>query len=155
MTAEEAYARAEAAAADARVKALAPCVIDTLNIWARFIYGPLLEDRVRRLVDLSQRDARLHRGDAPRTRFARRETHAALLRAVPQPRQPGDARRRALALGGAERVEPPGLRVGWARADITPPKPVPPEMRSSAKSGSAAIAFWLAMTASCQRPTRA
>jgi predicted unusual protein kinase regulating ubiquinone biosynthesis (AarF/ABC1/UbiB family) len=26
-------------------------LIDTLNIWARFIYGPLLEDRVRSLAD--------------------------------------------------------------------------------------------------------
>ena len=26
-------------------------VIDALNIWARFIYGPLLEDRVRSLAD--------------------------------------------------------------------------------------------------------
>ena len=26
-------------------------VIDTLNIWARFIYGPLLDDRVRTVAD--------------------------------------------------------------------------------------------------------
>jgi hypothetical protein len=26
-------------------------LIDTLNIWARFIYGPLLDDRVRTLAD--------------------------------------------------------------------------------------------------------
>ena len=26
-------------------------LIDTLNIWARFIYGPLLDDRVRSLAD--------------------------------------------------------------------------------------------------------
>jgi hypothetical protein len=26
-------------------------LIDILNIWARFIYGPLLEDRVRNLAD--------------------------------------------------------------------------------------------------------
>jgi predicted unusual protein kinase regulating ubiquinone biosynthesis (AarF/ABC1/UbiB family) len=26
-------------------------IIDTLNIWARFIYGPLLEDRVRSIAD--------------------------------------------------------------------------------------------------------
>ena len=26
-------------------------IIDTLNIWARFIYGPLLEDRVRTIAD--------------------------------------------------------------------------------------------------------
>ena len=26
-------------------------LIDTLNIWARFIYGPLLEDRVRSVAD--------------------------------------------------------------------------------------------------------
>jgi predicted unusual protein kinase regulating ubiquinone biosynthesis (AarF/ABC1/UbiB family) len=26
-------------------------LIDTLNIWARFIYGPLLEDRVRTIAD--------------------------------------------------------------------------------------------------------
>ncbi|HRK24456.1 MAG TPA: AarF/UbiB family protein [Beijerinckiaceae bacterium] len=32
-------------------KALNPALIDTLNIWARFIYGPLLEDRVRSIAD--------------------------------------------------------------------------------------------------------
>jgi hypothetical protein len=26
-------------------------LIDTLNIWARFIYGPLLDDRVRTIAD--------------------------------------------------------------------------------------------------------
>jgi len=30
---------------------LTPELIDTLNIWARFIYGPLLEDRVRTIAD--------------------------------------------------------------------------------------------------------
>jgi predicted unusual protein kinase regulating ubiquinone biosynthesis (AarF/ABC1/UbiB family) len=30
---------------------LSPEVIDALNIWARFIYGPLLDDRVRSLAD--------------------------------------------------------------------------------------------------------
>jgi predicted unusual protein kinase regulating ubiquinone biosynthesis (AarF/ABC1/UbiB family) len=32
-------------------RALTRDLIDTLNIWARFIYGPLLEDRVRTLAD--------------------------------------------------------------------------------------------------------
>ena len=32
-------------------KGLKKDVIDTLNIWARFIYGPLLEDRVRTIAD--------------------------------------------------------------------------------------------------------
>jgi predicted unusual protein kinase regulating ubiquinone biosynthesis (AarF/ABC1/UbiB family) len=32
-------------------KRLTRDLIDTLNIWARFIYGPLLEDRVRSLAD--------------------------------------------------------------------------------------------------------
>jgi predicted unusual protein kinase regulating ubiquinone biosynthesis (AarF/ABC1/UbiB family) len=32
-------------------KRLSPDLIDTLNIWARFIYGPLLEDRVRTIAD--------------------------------------------------------------------------------------------------------
>jgi predicted unusual protein kinase regulating ubiquinone biosynthesis (AarF/ABC1/UbiB family) len=32
-------------------KRLSRELIDTLNIWARFIYGPLLEDRVRSLAD--------------------------------------------------------------------------------------------------------
>jgi len=30
---------------------LSPELIDTLNIWARFIYGPLLDDRVRSVAD--------------------------------------------------------------------------------------------------------
>ena len=30
---------------------LSPALIDVLNIWARFIYGPLLEDRVRAIAD--------------------------------------------------------------------------------------------------------
>jgi predicted unusual protein kinase regulating ubiquinone biosynthesis (AarF/ABC1/UbiB family) len=30
---------------------LSDALIDTLNIWARFIYGPLLEDRVRTIAD--------------------------------------------------------------------------------------------------------
>jgi predicted unusual protein kinase regulating ubiquinone biosynthesis (AarF/ABC1/UbiB family) len=30
---------------------LSDALIDTLNIWARFIYGPLLEDRVRSIAD--------------------------------------------------------------------------------------------------------
>ena len=29
----------------------APDLIDTLNIWARFIYAPLLDDRVRTIAD--------------------------------------------------------------------------------------------------------
>ena len=32
-------------------KGLKKEVIETLNIWARFIYGPLLEDRVRTVAD--------------------------------------------------------------------------------------------------------
>ena len=32
-------------------KGLSRELIDVLNIWARFIYGPLLEDRVRTLAD--------------------------------------------------------------------------------------------------------
>lgn len=32
-------------------KALNPALVETLNIWARFIYGPLLEDRVRSIAD--------------------------------------------------------------------------------------------------------
>jgi predicted unusual protein kinase regulating ubiquinone biosynthesis (AarF/ABC1/UbiB family) len=32
-------------------KRLSSDLIDTLNIWARFIYGPLLEDRVRTIAD--------------------------------------------------------------------------------------------------------
>jgi predicted unusual protein kinase regulating ubiquinone biosynthesis (AarF/ABC1/UbiB family) len=32
-------------------KRLSTDIIDTLNIWARFIYGPLLEDRVRTIAD--------------------------------------------------------------------------------------------------------
>lgn len=32
-------------------KDLSDALIDTLNIWARFIYGPLLEDRVRTIAD--------------------------------------------------------------------------------------------------------
>jgi predicted unusual protein kinase regulating ubiquinone biosynthesis (AarF/ABC1/UbiB family) len=32
-------------------KRLSADIIDTLNIWARFIYGPLLEDRVRTIAD--------------------------------------------------------------------------------------------------------
>jgi predicted unusual protein kinase regulating ubiquinone biosynthesis (AarF/ABC1/UbiB family) len=32
-------------------KRLSADLIDTLNIWARFIYGPLLEDRVRTIAD--------------------------------------------------------------------------------------------------------
>ncbi|MGW9330843.1 ABC1 kinase family protein [Bosea sp. NPDC055594] len=32
-------------------KALTKELIDTLNIWARFIYGPLLEDRTRRIAE--------------------------------------------------------------------------------------------------------
>lgn len=32
-------------------KGLTKDLVDTLNIWARFIYGPLLEDRVRRIAE--------------------------------------------------------------------------------------------------------
>jgi hypothetical protein len=32
-------------------RALTRDLIDTLNIWARFIYGPLLDDRVRTIAD--------------------------------------------------------------------------------------------------------
>ena len=32
-------------------KGLKPELMDTLNIWARFIYGPLLDDRVRTVAD--------------------------------------------------------------------------------------------------------
>ena len=32
-------------------KRLTRDIIDTLNIWARFIYGPLLDDRVRSIAD--------------------------------------------------------------------------------------------------------
>ena len=32
-------------------KSLKPELMDTLNIWARFIYGPLLDDRVRTVAD--------------------------------------------------------------------------------------------------------
>jgi predicted unusual protein kinase regulating ubiquinone biosynthesis (AarF/ABC1/UbiB family) len=32
-------------------KGLTKELVDTLNIWARFIYGPLLEDRVRRIAE--------------------------------------------------------------------------------------------------------
>ena len=32
-------------------KGLSKELVDTLNIWARFIYGPLLEDRVRRVAE--------------------------------------------------------------------------------------------------------
>jgi predicted unusual protein kinase regulating ubiquinone biosynthesis (AarF/ABC1/UbiB family) len=32
-------------------KGLQPELMDTMNIWARFIYGPLLEDRVRTVAD--------------------------------------------------------------------------------------------------------
>jgi len=32
-------------------KGLTPALVDTLNIWARFIYGPLLDDRVRTVAD--------------------------------------------------------------------------------------------------------
>ena len=32
-------------------KGLSKELVDTLNIWARFIYGPLLEDRVRRIAE--------------------------------------------------------------------------------------------------------
>ncbi len=32
-------------------KGLTRELIDTLNIWARFIYGPLLDDRVRTIAD--------------------------------------------------------------------------------------------------------
>ena len=32
-------------------KDLSQDLIDALNIWARFIYGPLLDDRVRTLAD--------------------------------------------------------------------------------------------------------
>jgi hypothetical protein len=32
-------------------KRLSRELIDTLNIWARFIYGPLLDDRVRTIAD--------------------------------------------------------------------------------------------------------
>jgi predicted unusual protein kinase regulating ubiquinone biosynthesis (AarF/ABC1/UbiB family) len=44
----------EAQAAAYRIwgfKGLSRELIDTLNIWARFIYGPLLEDRVRSVAD--------------------------------------------------------------------------------------------------------
>jgi hypothetical protein len=32
-------------------KGLTKDLVDTLNIWARFIYGPLLEDRTRRIAE--------------------------------------------------------------------------------------------------------
>ena len=32
-------------------KRLTRDLIDSLNIWARFIYGPLLQDRVRTIAD--------------------------------------------------------------------------------------------------------
>ena len=75
-------------------KGLRKDVIETLNIWARFIYGPLLEDRVRSIAD----------GVAP-SRYGRREAyqvHKALKEKGPVkvPREFVFMDRAAIGLGG-------------------------------------------------------
>ena len=69
-------------------------MIDTLNIWARFIYGPLLDDRVRTIAD----------GVSP-GEYGRREAfqvHQALKRKGPVtvPREFVFMDRAAIGLGG-------------------------------------------------------
>ena len=56
-------------------KRLSRELIDILNIWARFIYGPLLDDRVRTIADgvkpsdYGRREAfHVHRRSKPRAR---------------------------------------------------------------------------------------
>ena len=76
------------------MKRLTRELIDTLNIWARFIYGPLLEDRVRSLAD----------GVKP-AEYGRRqafEVHRALKRRGPVrvPREFVFMDRAAIGLGG-------------------------------------------------------
>jgi predicted unusual protein kinase regulating ubiquinone biosynthesis (AarF/ABC1/UbiB family) len=51
---------------------LTPELIDTLNIWARFIYGPLLEDRVRTIAD-GVKPSEYGRREAYRVHMALRE----------------------------------------------------------------------------------
>ena len=75
-------------------KGLRKDVIETLNIWARFIYGPLLEDRVRSVAD----------GVAP-SKYGRREAylvHRALKEKGPVkvPREFVFMDRAAIGLGG-------------------------------------------------------
>jgi predicted unusual protein kinase regulating ubiquinone biosynthesis (AarF/ABC1/UbiB family) len=76
-------------------KGLTRDLIDTLNIWARFIYGPLLDDRVRTIAD----------GVAP-AEYGRRqafEVHKALKEKGPVlvPREFVFMDRAAIGLGGA------------------------------------------------------
>jgi predicted unusual protein kinase regulating ubiquinone biosynthesis (AarF/ABC1/UbiB family) len=75
-------------------RALTRDLIDTLNIWARFIYGPLLDDRVRSIAD----------GVKP-SEYGRREAfrvHQALRRRGPVtvPREFVFMDRAAIGLGG-------------------------------------------------------
>jgi predicted unusual protein kinase regulating ubiquinone biosynthesis (AarF/ABC1/UbiB family) len=75
-------------------RALTRDLIDTLNIWARFIYGPLLDDRVRSIAD----------GVKP-SEYGRREAfrvHQALRRKGPVtvPREFVFMDRAAIGLGG-------------------------------------------------------
>ena len=75
-------------------KGLRKDVIETLNIWARFIYGPLLEDRVRSIAD----------GVSP-SKYGRREAyqvHKALKEKGPVkvPREFVFMDRAAIGLGG-------------------------------------------------------
>jgi predicted unusual protein kinase regulating ubiquinone biosynthesis (AarF/ABC1/UbiB family) len=75
-------------------RALTRDLIDTLNIWARFIYGPLLDDRVRTIAD----------GVKP-SEYGRREAfrvHQALRKRLPVtvPREFVFMDRAAIGLGG-------------------------------------------------------
>jgi predicted unusual protein kinase regulating ubiquinone biosynthesis (AarF/ABC1/UbiB family) len=73
---------------------LTPELIDTLNIWARFIYGPLLEDRVRTIAD-GVKPSEYGRREAYRVHMALREKGP-----VTVPREFVFMDRAAVGLGG-------------------------------------------------------
>jgi predicted unusual protein kinase regulating ubiquinone biosynthesis (AarF/ABC1/UbiB family) len=75
-------------------KRLSRELIDVLNIWARFIYGPLLEDRVRSLAD-GVRPSEYGRREAFRVHQALREKGP-----VTVPREFVFMDRAAIGLGG-------------------------------------------------------
>ena len=77
-------------------------LIDILNIWARFIYGPLMEDRVRALAD-GVKPAEYGRREAFRVHQALKQKgpgHGAARIRVHGPR--GDRARRRVPASGAE-----------------------------------------------------
>jgi predicted unusual protein kinase regulating ubiquinone biosynthesis (AarF/ABC1/UbiB family) len=73
---------------------LTPDLVDTLNIWARFIYGPLLEDRVRTIAD-GVKPSEYGRREAYRVHMALREKGP-----VTVPREFVFMDRAAVGLGG-------------------------------------------------------